>query len=135
MTEHFQNGIKMKTFTQEWYDNGQLATEVHKVDDQLHNETGPAYQEWYENGQPRRVGYYFRGKSHNETGPAFLEWYENGQMKVKIYSNHGKYHNENGLAYCAWLPDGDCYRSQYWINNEELSKEEFLERMSTVAQN
>lgn len=88
-------------------------TEYQNIRGQTHRTDGPAIiynsgtREWWENG-----------KRHREDGPAVI-W---GDGNNEWYAN-GKRHRIGGPA-IIW---GECV--QWWIDGEELTEEEFNERI------
>ncbi len=89
--------------------NGQLQFESFFLNDQLHNEHGPAIRFWYENGRPWFERFFLNGKSHNEHGPAERSWYENGQLRTERFYLKGEELTESEWkARTACQPDQKC---------------------------
>jgi antitoxin component YwqK of YwqJK toxin-antitoxin module len=81
---------------QQWYGNGQKASECTYVSGQRNG----LHQEWYENGQKREEGTYVNGQLDG----LYQRWYENGQMREEGTYVNGK---ENGLNQ-SWHDNGHC---------------------------
>lgn len=81
----------------------------------FHREDGPALE--FVTGEKH---YYVENKLHRVGGPAVI--LPDGSS---IYYFEGKVHREDGPAvhYTAGSPEG--YRLEYWLNNEEVTKEAF----------
>lgn len=94
-------------------------TEWYNKEGKQHRENGPAVE--FVNGSKL---WYKEGQFHREDGPALESaigdklWYINGQL-----------HREDGPA--AELADGD---KSWWINGEELTEEEFNQRMNPAIE-
>ena len=65
-----------------------------------------------------RTEWFLNGKYHREDGPA-CEW-SNGD---KYWYKNGNYHREDGPA-CEYSNG----QKEWWIEDEEFSEEEFLQR-------
>lgn len=83
----------------------------------FHKEDGPAIE--YPDGSKL---YFQHGKLHREDGPA-EEWI-NG---TKVYHVKGACHRLDGPA-VVWA-DG---KEEYWINDEQLSEKEFLNKTKDI---
>ena len=57
------------------------------------------------------------------------EYNKNGQLSIEEYRLEGKRHNPNGPAFRGWYADGQLSIEEYWINDKQLTKEEFNNRI------
>lgn len=107
----------------------------------LHREDGPAVEwpsstkEWWSHGKRHRDGkpavvfhngdeeWWVNGERHRDGGPAIL--YISG--KYRVWCQHGQRHRLDGPA----IEDVPAGLTQWYINGEILSEEEFLKRTST----
>ncbi len=90
-------------------ENGQLRIENFFLNDQLHNEHGPAICFWYENGQLQTERFFLNDQLHNEHGPAIRSWYENGQLlSESFYLKGEKLTESEWKARTACQPDQKC---------------------------
>jgi hypothetical protein len=62
---------------------------------------------------------------HREDGPAQIWYDETGKFSIHIWWNNGKKHRIDGPANIGYQNDV-IILEQYWINGEELSKQEFM---------
>ena len=102
----------MKEYIVRIYDN---RTEWLNKAGQRHREDGPAV-EWAYGDK----FWYINGKPHREDGPAIE--YANGS---KLWFLNDQLHREEGPA-VEWA-NGD---KEYWLNGEDLTEEEFNQRMN-----
>ena len=52
-------------------------------------------------------------------------YYKNGQIWCEACWLEGKLHNSNGPAIKTWYANGQIERELYWLNDIELTKEEW----------
>jgi len=107
---YLENGVQQK-----WYDNGQLAIELHVING-VYNGT---WKEWYTNGQIGIDGVKKEGKFFGEK----KEYYNTGKIKSRENYTIGDY---NGVIF-----DG---LQQYFDSTGTLSKDYYYEKLSNGKQ-
>lgn len=63
---------------------------------------------------------------HREDGPAYREFDLNGVLCYESYSINSDWHREDGPARIWYSEDGTIYRKEFWLNNKELTENEWL---------
>ena len=94
-----------------WHKNGILASESPHVRGDLHG----TCRQWDEQG--RLLGSY---EMIHGTGIQ-RQWHDNGRLKLEISTVDGKFCGRSR----SWLRDGTLARSEYFLNNESVTREEY----------
>ncbi len=83
---------------EEWYTNGQRASQQWVAGGDWHRLDGPAWTSWFPNGQIEGRGWYQRELgAHRLVGPAKEMWYENGQIESQEWWVNGELHRLDRL--------------------------------------
>ena len=78
-------------------------------------------EEYYSNGNKATERWYLNGKYHREDGPAYKKWFYNSNIRIELWFKYGKRHRENGPAFIIYNQDGSVKESTYFINGIQLS--------------
>ena len=120
----YKDGKGVGLITYQYYENGQINSEIYKtIDIILHGK----YTLWYENGQIKFKGNFKDGKRDGK----FTWWYENGQINSEQNYKDGKwdgkftewYENGKKKSEHNWkdnIPDGDWTS---WFENGQIGSE------------
>ena len=100
---------------------------------EYHRENGPAYILYYENGAKQFENYHLNNKLHNENGPASIHYDMDGNLTYQQWSTKRKFHNENGPARIWYNKDGSIKDRQWWIDDKQLTEEEFNNRKKSCG--
>jgi antitoxin component YwqK of YwqJK toxin-antitoxin module len=89
-------------------------------------------KDYYSNGNIYCESYYINGERHREDGPAFVSYdYDTGSIvEVEVYYINGKHHREDGPAVIYYDEDGNIEYKEYWLNDEELTEQEWFNQLS-----
>jgi antitoxin component YwqK of YwqJK toxin-antitoxin module len=109
-----------------FYETGQIKYQEWIINENHHNENGPARIRYYQNGKIDYKEWWINGKCHNENCPAFIRYYETGQIKSQIWFINGIPHNENGPTCICYFENGKSHSQQWYINGVELSYNEII---------
>jgi antitoxin component YwqK of YwqJK toxin-antitoxin module len=87
---------------------------------------------YYDNGNIYSESHYLGEKLHREGGPAFVSYdYDTGSIvEVEVYYLDGKLHREDGPAIIYYDEDGNIEYKEYWLNDEELTEQEWFNQIS-----
>jgi antitoxin component YwqK of YwqJK toxin-antitoxin module len=125
--EWFENGqIKMEAISEDkkegsrdkitrWYENGQIESIQHKVNDDLDGK----WTEWYENGHMKSDGNWSKGHVEGK----LTEWYENGQICYEYNYQEGVDQlalGDQGVLdgkSCEWYENGQIKSEEYYKND------------------
>ena len=86
-----------------------------------------------DNGQEEYRSYYINNQAHNENGPACQCWYENGQEEYRSYYINDQFHNENGPACQGWDDNGKKSYKRYYINDQHMIRRRILEQSKSES--
>ena len=92
--------------------------------DLIHNDHGAARYSLFDD--KIFLEYVIHGKIHRTDGPAEFGYYINGQCSHFGWWMNGKRHREDGLAYASYSMDGRMVSSRYYIDDKELTDEQYL---------
>lgn len=122
----------MKTKTQEFNESGVLIRQEYWLcRKKRHKDHGPALIRWDDEGNLIHEEYWANNKLHNDNGPAvILFWALAGTPRYEEYWVNGKLHNEHGPAMAGWNDHGR-FIKLYYLNGEELDKEEWKNRINS----
>jgi antitoxin component YwqK of YwqJK toxin-antitoxin module len=57
-------------------------------------------------------------------------YYSNGSVASRVYYFNNKWHKEDGPAYVSYDRNGDIVYKEYWLNDKELTEEEWFNQLS-----
>lgn len=77
------------------------------------------------NGNLETEAFYLNNQRHNDFGPAYRSYHLNGTLHSESFFVNGKFHNTSGPAYRAWDKDGVLQTQSFYLNGLYLSKEAF----------
>lgn len=111
------------------------------LNNEYHNEDGPAVIELDDNGNPESEEYYQFGKMHPSKDGVYFRFYFGGEASGKVsresfcnyYDDSYNYYNhcETGPAWIDYNIDGSVKEKVYYLNNNRYSEKEYNEMMET----
>ena len=90
-------------------------------------------REYYDNGQLASEVYFENGAPHRTDGPAIANWHENGQIEREVYIMGYEIHREDGPAYIRWDEDGNIIKQQFYLNDNHVSVYDVLDKKDAFA--
>jgi len=88
-----------------YYENGNIKSTSYFINDQLHNNNGPAYTSYCENGNKQYKSYFINGSRHNDNGPAIIRYDDNDNIQHEAYFING----------------AELEKLQFWIHKKNLT--------------
>jgi len=114
-----------------WYnEDGSIDEERYYLDDKLHREGGAAAITYFENGNVSEEIYCINNENHREDGPAHIFYYMIvGEKRTEYWHLENLRHREDDAAVIWYDRNGKITKKFYYINGNQLSKEDFEKRL------
>jgi antitoxin component YwqK of YwqJK toxin-antitoxin module len=58
------------------------------------------------------------------------EYSDNGNILYESHYSNGRHHREDGPAHIKYYPDGNIEHKEYYLNNNELTEQEWFNQLS-----